>query len=103
MRRRFREIGGYPENGMRNKGPEPAAPGSRPTFNISWMGDGPMTPQRSLVLASIAFAVLWTLGMIWWTGTQIGNVISLTIAGAVAGVLWYFAMRWWQTRVMSRS
>jgi hypothetical protein len=62
-----------------------------------------VTPQRSLILASIAFAVLWTLGMIWWTGTQTANIISLSIAGAVAGVLWYFAMRWWQKHFVSRS
>jgi hypothetical protein len=54
-----------------------------------------MTPRTRLVLASILFAVLWTAGMIWWTGTDIGNVVGLWIGGAVAGVLWYFAMDWW--------
>ena len=54
-----------------------------------------MSPQRRLVLASVIFAVLWTLGMIWWTGVEIPNVSGFSISGAVAGVLWYFAMRWW--------
>ena len=62
-----------------------------------------MTPERTLVWASIGFAVLWTLGMIWWTGTQTANIVILSVAGAVAGVLWYFAMRWWQKRFMSHS
>jgi hypothetical protein len=57
-----------------------------------------MTPQTRLVLASVAFAVLWTLGMLWWTGTQTANIVITSIGGAVAGVLWYFAMRWWQKR-----
>jgi uncharacterized protein (DUF2062 family) len=48
-----------------------------------------------LVLASVIFAVLWTLGMIWWTGVEIPNVIGFSISGAMAGVLWYFVMRWW--------
>ena len=54
-----------------------------------------MTPRTRLALASILFAVLWTAGMIWWTGTDIANIVGLSIGGAVAGVLWYFAMGWW--------
>jgi hypothetical protein len=60
-----------------------------------------MTPQTRLVLGSVVFAVLWTLGMIWWTGTETANIVILLISGAVAGVLWYFAMRWWQNRHFS--
>jgi hypothetical protein len=54
-----------------------------------------MTPRTRLALASILFAVLWTAGMIWWTGTDIANIVGLSIGGALAGVLWYFAMGWW--------
>ena len=54
-----------------------------------------MNPQRQLMLASVIFAVLWTLGMIWWAGVDTVNIIGFSISGAVAGVLWYFAMRWW--------
>jgi len=57
-----------------------------------------ITPHNSLVLASIAFAVLWTLGMIWWTGTETANIVITSIAGAIAGLLWFYAMRWWQHR-----
>ena len=61
-----------------------------------------MTPHTRLILASVFFAVFWTLGMIWWTGTETANIVALSIAGAVAGVFWFFAMRWWQNRVASR-
>jgi hypothetical protein len=57
-----------------------------------------MTAQARLIVASVVFALLWTLGMIWWTGTQTANIVITSIAGVVAGVVWYFAMRWWQQR-----
>ena len=53
-----------------------------------------MNPQTRLILASVFFAVFWTLGMIWWTGNDIASIIVHAIGGAVAGVIWYFAMRW---------
>jgi len=62
-----------------------------------------MAPQTRLLLASVAFAILWTLGMIWWTGWETANVVILSICGIVAGVFWYFAMRWWQHRQLARS
>lgn len=62
-----------------------------------------MSSRIRLVLTSVAFAVLWTAGMIWWTGFEFANVVILTICGVVAGVLWYFAMRWWQRRYSSGS
>lgn len=61
-----------------------------------------MSPQTRLVMGSIVFAMLWILGMIWWTGWEIANVVVLSICGVVGGVLWYFAMRWWQNRQLSR-
>jgi len=57
-----------------------------------------MPSSNRLVFSSVLFAVLWTLGMIWWTGTETANIIMLVIAGAVAGILWHFAMRWWFSR-----
>ncbi|HEY1362811.1 MAG TPA: hypothetical protein VGF60_11260 [Xanthobacteraceae bacterium] len=54
-----------------------------------------MTAQSRLVLGSVTFAVLWTVGMIWWTGTEAANVVILSVSGVVAGIIWYFAMRWW--------
>ena len=49
----------------------------------------------SLKWGSIAFTVLWTGWMIWWSGDfHVANVIILAICGSVAGYLWFCAMRW---------
>ena len=54
-----------------------------------------MKPAVLLTLCSIAFAVLWTSGMLWSSGTiDCANVIILSTCGAFAGVGWYYAMRW---------
>jgi hypothetical protein len=54
-----------------------------------------MKPAVPLVLCSIAFAVLWTGGMLWSSGTiDRANVIILSVCGAFAGVAWNYAMRW---------
>ena len=54
-----------------------------------------MTPSTPLKLGAVAFAVLWTLWMLWWSGSlDRVNVAMLTICGAVAGYAWYLAMRW---------
>ncbi|KJC61074.1 hypothetical protein UP10_09205 [Bradyrhizobium sp. LTSPM299] len=54
-----------------------------------------MKPAVPLTLCSIAFAVLWTCGMLWSSGViDRTNVIILSICGAFAGVAWYYAMRW---------
>ena len=47
----------------------------------------------SLKWGSIAFTVLWTGWMIWWSGDfHAANVIILAICGSVAGYLWYRLM-----------
>jgi hypothetical protein len=52
-------------------------------------------PTSQLKWSSVAFAVLWTAGMIWWNGDfAVVNIIILTICGAVAGYLWYRLMYW---------
>ena len=54
-----------------------------------------MTPSTPLKLGAVAFAVLWTLWMLWWSGSlDRVNIVMLTICGAVAGYLWYLAMCW---------
>jgi hypothetical protein len=54
-----------------------------------------INPSTPLKLGAITFAVLWTLAMLWWSGSlDRVNVALLTICGAVAGYLWYVAMRW---------
>jgi hypothetical protein len=59
-----------------------------------------MTPSTPLKLGAIAFAVLWTFWMLWWSGSlDRANVVILTLCGAVAGYLWYLAMRWLFRRI----
>jgi hypothetical protein len=54
-----------------------------------------MKPVISLKLCSIAFALLWTCGMLWSSGAiDRANVIILSVCGALAGAAWYYAMRW---------
>jgi len=53
-----------------------------------------VSPSTPLKWGAVAFAVLWTFWMLWWSGSlDRANVIILTICGAVAGYLWYLAMR----------
>ena len=53
-----------------------------------------MNPKSRLIASSIAFAVMWTLLMLWWSGSfETANIVILMISGAVAGVLWYLGMR----------
>lgn len=55
-----------------------------------------MSPHRTLITPSIAMAVLWTIGMLWWlppTAT-VGHLIQGT-AGAIVGIIWYTGMRIW--------
>lgn len=48
-----------------------------------------------LTLSSIAFAVLWTGGMLWSSGAvDSTDVIILSVCGVISGVAWYYAMRW---------
>ncbi|MEO8322408.1 MAG: hypothetical protein ABI561_29220 [Bradyrhizobium sp.] len=52
-------------------------------------------PASSLKFSSVLFTVLWTGGMLWWSGLyDPANIIILPICGALAGYLWYRAMRW---------
>jgi hypothetical protein len=53
-----------------------------------------VSPSTPLKLGAVAFAVLSTLWMLWWSGSlDRVNVAMLTICGAAAGYLWYVAMR----------
>jgi len=55
-----------------------------------------MSPHRTLITASIAMAVLWTIGMLWWLPppATVGYVIQAA-AGVIVGVVWYTGMRIW--------
>jgi hypothetical protein len=58
-----------------------------------------MNPATSLKLSAIAFTVLWTGWMLWWSGSSDRvNVIMLAICGILVGYLWYRAMRWQSQR-----
>jgi hypothetical protein len=62
-----------------------------------------MNPEKRLLLASIAFAVLWALGMIWWSDRSPVSIIIWLIGGVLIGVLWYYAMRWFMRWWEGRS
>jgi hypothetical protein len=55
-----------------------------------------MSPHRTLITASIAMAILWAVGMLWWLPplTNAGYVVQ-AIAGAIVGIVWYPGMRVW--------
>jgi hypothetical protein len=54
-----------------------------------------MNPITRLKFSSVLFTVLWTGGMLWWSGAfEPANIIILSICGALAGYFWYRAMRW---------
>ena len=61
-----------------------------------------MSEKITWILASIAFAVLWTAYMIWQTSTGMANVVILIVCGAIAGTLWYFGMRWAMSKMTAR-
>jgi hypothetical protein len=60
-----------------------------------------MSSNGRLKLASLAFAMMWVAGMMWWKSpmTTAGMMILMG-SGALAGMLWYFGMRWWMAATM---
>jgi phosphate/sulfate permease len=55
-------------------------------------------------LASIGFAVAWTLLMWWWNAPlSTAATVILSIAGAIAGLLWYLLMGRWLRHSVRRS
>jgi hypothetical protein len=54
-----------------------------------------LNPETQLKLCAILFTVLWTVWMLWSSGSlDRVNVILMTICGMAAGYAWYRAMRW---------
>jgi hypothetical protein len=54
-----------------------------------------MNPAVRLKLSAIAFTVLWTGWMLWWSGSYDRvNIIMLSICGVAVGYFWYRVMRW---------
>ena len=58
-----------------------------------------MHPETPLKLSSIAFAILWTAWMVWWSDTfNAVNIGILAACGALGGWLWFLGMRWYFRR-----
>jgi len=57
-----------------------------------------MTHRMRLKSASLAFAVLWTGTMMWWSAPlRPAEVVILMICGALAGPAWYLLYgRWYR-------
>lgn len=54
-----------------------------------------MTSDKRLKLAPTFFAIVWSLGMIWWSDSAEGpNVIFLSLCGIAGGIGWYRLTRW---------
>ncbi|OAF13429.1 hypothetical protein AYJ54_44005 [Bradyrhizobium centrolobii] len=52
-------------------------------------------PLLPLKAGAIAFTLLWTAWMMWWSGPFSSVYLTiLTLCGAAIGYLWYRAMRW---------
>jgi hypothetical protein len=57
-----------------------------------------------LILAAVAFAILWTGAMLWWEAPlDLPKVLILMIAGTLAGVLWYVFYGMWYRRFVGRN
>jgi hypothetical protein len=52
--------------------------------------------SRNRFWSAVAFAVLWTAFMLWWSYPDRGvaHVIILSTMGAILGVLWYWMFGW---------
>jgi hypothetical protein len=58
-----------------------------------------MSHRTRLVLSSVAFAVLWKAGMLWWSAPlEVAQTIILVVVGAIAGLLWYWLFGMWYRR-----
>ena len=57
-----------------------------------------MSPHRTLITLSIAMAVFWTIGMLWWLPPTAAVGYAVQAAGGViVGIVWYSGMRIWVT------
>jgi hypothetical protein len=54
-----------------------------------------MRSTTPLKLCAIAFTVLWTGWMLWWSESYAPvNAIMMAICGLIVGYAWYRVMRW---------
>ena len=61
-----------------------------------------MSPKSQLKLASIAFAVLWSAGMAWWSHKDTPQMVVFITMGPIAGIAWYFGMKFVSERLLGR-
>jgi len=58
-----------------------------------------MPLSNRLKTGSVVFALIWTVGMIVWSGSfEPANIVILIVCGCLGGTLWYFGMRWFFRR-----
>jgi hypothetical protein len=63
-----------------------------------------MTAKCRLKLSAAMFAVLWSAGMIWWSGDySLPRIVIFSIAGAIGGLLWFWLMAKWQRWVLAHT
>jgi hypothetical protein len=62
-----------------------------------------MSPKSQLMLASIAFAALWSAAMAWWMVDKDTPEMAILIAmGPMVGIAWYFGMKFVSQRLLGR-
>src|SRR5262245_16830018 len=79
-------------------------PAARTAWSADWQSRGPVgdarkinhEPERAMstrirIVSAVAFAVLWTAFMLWWTYPDRGvaHTVILTSIGMILGLLWY--------------
>jgi hypothetical protein len=58
-----------------------------------------MSHRKRLVISAVAFAVLWTGFMLWWSAPlEMASTIILVVTGAILGLLWYWLFGLWYRR-----
>lgn len=63
-----------------------------------------MSRKTQLMLASVAFAVIWTAAMYWWLAVKdIVGATILLLEGTIVGLGWYFGMRMWSRWYFGRQ
>jgi membrane associated rhomboid family serine protease len=63
-----------------------------------------MTTSLRRNLSALAFAVFWTVFMVWWSGDYgITNIVILAVCGLIVGAVWAWAMGRVQRRRDARA
>jgi hypothetical protein len=57
-----------------------------------------MTHRMRLKLASLTFAILWTVWMMWWSAPlRPAEFVIISICGVLIGLAWYWLYgRWYR-------